>query len=139
MEVAVAAERFGQRAHNRLPHGQSLDALGAPFGANLFARYAPDLFGIGLEEGEIKLLAESIDEELLEICFGALRTKACFHVTQANPSRVHQPQIGDRARAERNWIVEEPSMVIDAALAGPDQHHFVRGFGIGSLAARDAA
>src|ERR1035438_8793817 len=40
---------------------QALDALGAPLGTDLIARYAPNLFGIRLEEDQIELLAKPAD------------------------------------------------------------------------------
>ena len=46
---------------------EALNTLRAPFGADLFAGDAPNLFGVRLEKREIKLFAKTADKELLQI------------------------------------------------------------------------
>ena len=52
---------------------QSLDALRAPFGANLIAGHTPDLLCIGFEKRQIKLFAKPVNNKILKCALLALR------------------------------------------------------------------
>jgi hypothetical protein len=60
------AEGLLEEVRHHALQRESLDALRAPFGADLVAGHAPDLFGIRLEKGQVKLLAEAVDDEIFE-------------------------------------------------------------------------
>src|ERR1017187_248563 len=112
---------------------QALDALGAPLGADLIARHAPDLFGIRLEEDQIQLLAKPVDNKVLERALLALRQDNRAHVTQSTLDRADQPHASERSRAQTNGIVEEPAQKINPALARAHKHHAIFCFRIGRL------
>ena len=72
----LAAEGLLQEVRHHALQREPLDALRAPFGADLVAGHAPDLFGIGLEKSQVKLLAETVDDEIFERPLLALGSSA---------------------------------------------------------------
>ncbi len=54
--------------------------------------------GVILEKRAIKLVAEAVDEEVLERDFGRARRKPCFHITGADGGGVGRTQV-----AEGSW------------------------------------
>src|SRR4051812_46468 len=63
----VAGDEFLRGVGDGLRDRNAFDPLGAPLRRDLIARDAPDLLGVILEEGLVKLGAEAIDHEILEI------------------------------------------------------------------------
>ena len=78
--LKVRLEKVSDSAGER----ESLDALRAPLGADLIAAHAPDLFRVGLEEGEVELAAEAVDEEVFETLFRPELMDARLEVAEAD-------------------------------------------------------
>src|SRR5271157_3423111 len=104
---------------------EALDALRAPFGADLVARHAPDLFGIRLEKCEVKLLAKPVDDEIFQGFFFALGQQRRAQITDAATKGADKAQISEGRRGQADGIVEEAAQKIDAAFALANQHHQV--------------
>ena len=88
-EVFAAEGLLEEVRHDAL-EGKSLDALRTPFGADLVAGNAPDLFRVGLEKSQIELLAEAIDDEVFERLLFALRQQRGAQIADAAADRADQ-------------------------------------------------
>ena len=109
--VGALGERGG--GENRLGERQALDALRRPLGPDFGAGDAPDLFGVGLEEGQVKHLAETVGDPLLEVFLDRVRPPVPAQVAQHDPGGAPQPQAAQRiGRLER--IVEKLAVIVNA-------------------------
>jgi hypothetical protein len=66
------------------PQREILDALGGPFGFELRARNAPDLFRVRFEEGQEEPLPEAIRHPLLERVLAPIGEELPAEITQQN-------------------------------------------------------
>ncbi len=119
---AFRGEGLLEEMHHHAREREPLDALRAPFGADFIARHTPDFFGVRLEKSKVKLLAEAVDDEILERVFLALRQQRRAHVTEAATNGTIQAQIPEGGCRQADGIVEEAAQKINAALALPHQH-----------------
>ena len=71
-----------QRTLDQHAHGEVLDPLGCPIGANLTAWDAPDLLGVAAEECLVQPPPEGVDHPVLEAANIAVRPHAGRKVTQ---------------------------------------------------------
>src|SRR5271157_37784 len=102
---------------------EALDALRAPFGADLVARHAPDLLGIRLEKRQVKLLAKPVDDEIFQGFLFALWHQRRAQITESATEGAGKAQISEGCRGQAAGIVEEAAQKIDAALALANQHN----------------
>ena len=130
--AAAALEHLPQGVHQSRPDRKALNALGSPLGTDPVARHAPDLLRVGLEKCAVQFPAETVHKELLQ---GFL----LFDGKQGTPNVAHpdlegapQAKLEQRVLAERNRVIEETAQIVNAGLAGPQQHHTVRGVRVGA-------
>ena len=89
---AADGESLASTCLMRLENGKPFDSLRAPFGADVFARQAPDLFGVGLEKREVEFATEAIDKKLFEITLMANGKKQCVEITKSNADGAREAQ-----------------------------------------------
>ena len=100
----------------------------APHSArDLGARHAPHLLRVVLEEGAIELVAEAVDEEVLE---RRLRAGAERAARARSSHRLRRctaaPRLRERGDAQLQRIVEETAPIEDARQARAHQHDAIR-------------
>ncbi len=120
--VGSAPEGFEQRVTQRLADREAFDSLRAPFRGDLRARHSPHLLRVVLEKGPVELVAEAIDEEILERDFRRAWQQARFQVAGANRGRIGGAQVAERCRVELEGIVEESPSIKDPRQPRPNQH-----------------
>jgi hypothetical protein len=92
---------------------EPLDALRRPLGADLVARHAPHLLGVGLEEGRVEATPEAVDHPLLERLLLGLWPRLGREVAEDHPRALGRPHL--REGVERlEGVLDEPSPVVDA-------------------------
>jgi hypothetical protein len=77
--------------------------------------------------------AEAVDEELLQILFGANRPNYCPHVAHADAKSTRQPKLHNRVFGQADGIGEKLPQKIDTRPALPHQHYEVNRVGISCL------
>ena len=104
---------------HRLAQVEVLDPLGRPVGRHVGHRHAPDLLGVGLEEGAVEAPAEAGHQPVLVVGLVLRRADAGPEVGEAAQDGLPQPQVAQGVeRLER--VVVELALVVDAAHAGPE-------------------
>src|SRR3989338_5269840 len=63
----IRGEQIFDGMHNRTLEGESFDPLCSPVGPNFPARHAPDLLGVGLEEGFVEPVPETVPVKGIEV------------------------------------------------------------------------
>ena len=120
----LVARRPQQCISHRPYQVQVLDALSCPVGADLAARHAPHLLGVGLEEDLVEPPAEAVGHPLLEVAFLAVWREARAEVAQTHSHRFQGTQAEEGVhRLQR--IVEELAPIVDAGEARTHQHFLV--------------
>ena len=104
---------------DRLAQVEVLDPLGRPVGRHVRHRHAPDLLGVGLEEGAVEAPAEAGHQPVLVVGLVLGRADAGPDVGEPAQDGLPQPEVAERVeRLQR--VVEELALVVDAAHAGPE-------------------
>ena len=84
---------------DRLAQIEVLDALGRPVGRDLGDRHAPDLLGVGLEEGAVEPPAEARHQPVLVVGLVLGRADAGPEVGEAAQDGLQQAEVAQRVQA----------------------------------------
>ncbi len=134
--VLTAHELVGHVGqHGR--HREALHALSAPVGRDLRGVAAPELLGVPLEEHRVQAVAKAVDVEVLEVVLGQ-RTRLGGQVARAHARGGGHAHRAQRACVERDGVVEEPPVVVDARHALAREHHALAGLRVGAAVRQDA-
>jgi hypothetical protein len=107
-----------EHAQERGLQRQVLDALRGPLGLQLRAGDAPDLLGVGLEEGQEEAPPEAVGHPLLEGVLDLAGEHRPAQVAEADQDALDEAEAHQRVqRLER--VVEELLLVVDAREARP--------------------
>src|SRR5262249_20737410 len=93
-----------QEMGNAFLNRKAFDALLAPFGADLRARNAPNLFRVRLKESPIQLPPETIDEEVFQGPDILKREQRASHITAPRPKCPHKAQLEQCVWSQADWI-----------------------------------
>ena len=110
----VQAERAFQTVGHGIPEAQAFDPLGRPVRRHFVARHTPDLFGIGLEENRIELVAELVDRPVFKALHILVREDLRLGIAQHTKRRAPDAEIPQGFKRPQRVTVEF-SFIIDAA------------------------
>lgn len=105
---------------------ERLDALAAPFGADLGTGLAPDLPRVVLEEHIIDLAAETVDVEILQVLLGPYRRDPGKHQVAGDAQGPFLAQVEEQTHADLQRVIVHPIFEVDARLPRADEHGVMR-------------
>src|SRR4029078_803504 len=88
---------------------------------------AADVLGVVAEDRFVEPAPEAVDEEVLEVALGTDRQRTRLQVARDDAHDAKRAQVPERARAETDRVIEEPSQVKDPRQPRPNEQ---RPFGL---------
>ena len=131
-EVSLLGEAFFEHVFEYGEYRQSFYSLCTPVGSQFRGVYAPDFFGVVLEEHSVKRFAEPVDVEVFQRCFGLFKEYRPY-VSATGFDGAEKSHVGECFQFERYGIVEKLMQVEYAGYAVSYEHHAVGLFRIGTF------